>query len=677
MRIDRYDTLITVIDIRAKRMLALKFKIEDGKLYAYNYYLPIENRKMLAVSEINGVNVSTIINQLTADDLYDVDKLKRLEIDTTNHFVCTFVDEGKESSIDIFAPKSDINIFYKKHDINSVIPKKHEDMTEITSPSNNIMLDYASTNVKALLNILNNLLIENDDRQLIDEVSDQIGTLSENYNNVENNLDMIFLSSQLLMLDKKLNLVPEYIENIMRRVLWFDFGEDNLEEANNSILSDGKIDYKKVVKMIRNCIAHSNYKVLDDGTVEFYNDGKNKLNFTVNKKDISSLFDQLSNYYYLEGIFPIILSRTDNYDNNSMDKEALKNYLSKLEIFDIGDYSLREYHDLEVQRMLDEEFGSDISYIRTLSNNNIYNSSRSKDSIIRVFNSKIRRHLIVSEDPKFKNLTVEDIDYIFSNIQELDEQYFYSLSKTTQIQIINDLIYQKYNKNYYLQKNMHKMLEKEHFSNDDLHGNAFDYIKYKSKIELVISALLNNLFLFCYNQNKSNIDSKDLRFPLSFYEDYLSSKIGNFYEFSKERSDYGLIYTSLLKVSSTHAFSEDDYKNIEKQINRCQNRLIKTKNQINGVNNIIDGVATDEEFAITNIDILNRMRDCLAHGFLTMNIKNVNSIMSTELHFYDKHDGEVQFDATITLGELLKTINQSEFINSILNDNQNFSKHTR
>ena len=104
------------------------------------------------------------------------------------------------------------------------------------------------------------------------------------------------------MLDDKLDLIPEYIENIMKRVLWFDFGRDSLEKSNNSILSDGEIDYKKVVKMIRNCIAHSNYKVLDDGTVEFYNDGKNKLNFTVNKKDISSLFDQLSNYYYLEGM---------------------------------------------------------------------------------------------------------------------------------------------------------------------------------------------------------------------------------------------------------------------------------------------------------------------------------------------------------------------------------------
>lgn len=71
------------------------------------------------------------------------------------------------------------------------------------------------------------------------------------------------------------------------------------------------------------------------------------------------------------------------------------------------------------------------------------------------------------------------------------------------------------------------------------------------------------------------------------------------------------------------------------------------------------------------------MRDCLAHGFLTVNIKSINDIMSTELHFYDRYDVKIQFDATISLGDLLKTINQPKFINSILNDNQNFSKHVR
>ena len=677
MRIDRYDTLITVIDSKTKKMMALKFKIEYGKLYAYNFYLPVENRKIVEVSRINGVSVSTIINQITDDDLYDVDKLKKFGIDTTTQFVCTIVDDNKENNIDIFNPETDISIFYKKHETNSVIPVGHEDITPTTSVSNNIMLDYASSNVKALLNILKNLSISSSDKKIINEIVSNIGILSENYNNVDNNLDMIFLSSQLLMLDDKLDLIPEYIENMMRRVLYFDFGDDDLEQTNNSILSNNEIDYKKVIKMIRNCIAHSNYKVLENGNIEFYNEGKNKLNIILNKKYIISLFNQLYNYYYLEGTFPIILSGIDDYDNNSMNKETLEEYLRKLEIFDIGDYSLREHNDSDIQRRLDDDFGLDISYITTYSNNNIYNSAALRDKIIWIFNSKIKRHLIIPKDPKFENLTDEDVKYIINSIQELNEQYFYSLSKTAQIRIINNLIYQRYNKAYYLQKNMHEMLKTDHFDNDDLHNNASDYIKYKSKIELVIISLLNNLLLFCYNQNKSNIAAKNLRFPLNFYKDYLDSRVGNFYEISSEGSDYRLIYTSLLKASSTHALKEEDYRDIENQINRCENRLIKTKNQVSGVSNIIDGIGTDEEYTITNVDILNRMRDCLAHGFLTVNIGSINDIMSTELHFYDKYDGKVQFDAVISFGDLLRTINQPEFINSILNDNQNFSKHVR
>lgn len=262
MRIDRYDTIITVVDREVEKMLALKFKLEYGKLYAYNFYLPNENRKMVEISKINGVNISTIINKVTVDDLYDVNKLKSFGIDTSTQFVFTVVDGNKEGNIDIFNPESDISIFYKKHEINSTIPAECKDITLTTNISNNIMLDYASTNVKGLLNILNNLLISNSDKTLINEVIGNIDILSENYNNDDNNLDMIFLSSLLLMLDDKLNLIPKHIENLMRRVLHFDFGEDNLEQANNSILSNSEIDYKKIIKMIRNCIAHSNYKVL-------------------------------------------------------------------------------------------------------------------------------------------------------------------------------------------------------------------------------------------------------------------------------------------------------------------------------------------------------------------------------------------------------------------------------
>ena len=68
---------------------------------------------------------------------------------------------------------------------------------------------------------------------------------------VKNNLDMIFLSTQLLMMDGNLDFIPEYIENLMRRVLIFDLGVDEHFESNNAILTDGHIDYKKIVKMIR------------------------------------------------------------------------------------------------------------------------------------------------------------------------------------------------------------------------------------------------------------------------------------------------------------------------------------------------------------------------------------------------------------------------------------------
>ena len=95
-----------------------------------------------------------------------------------------------------------------------------------------------------------------------------------------------------------------------------------------------------------------------------------------------------------------------------------------------------------------------------------------KDRIIYHFNNKIKRNIVTLVDPKFKSLSSEEIDYIIQNIKDLNEQYFYSLSLTSHIQIINNLIYQKYNKAYYLQKNMYEMLKTDHFDNKDLHNKG-------------------------------------------------------------------------------------------------------------------------------------------------------------------------------------------------------------
>ena len=105
-----------------------------------------------------------------------------------------------------------MKFFYKKHEINSIIPDEDEEIMDITEATDNIMLEYASSNAKALLNILSNNLIANNDKELINEVLDEFASVSDNYNNVVNNLDMIFLSTELLRVDHKLGHIPKSVE---------------------------------------------------------------------------------------------------------------------------------------------------------------------------------------------------------------------------------------------------------------------------------------------------------------------------------------------------------------------------------------------------------------------------------------------------------------------------------
>ena len=280
---ERYDSLITVINSLKNKMLFLKFKIENGELYAYNMFLAEENRKVLEISKINDVDVTNFIDSIEENDLYSINKMKSYGIDTTSHFICTFIDGETNINFDILSEEENDNIFYKKHEINSIVPDNLSEMIQETSISDNVMLDYASTNAKALLSMLKNMSISETDKSSLNLLLQQFIIIDDNYNNVRNNLDMIFLSTQLLMLDNKLDFIPKYIEDLMSRVLIFDFGIDELDEANNAILTEGQVDYKKIIKMIRNCIAHSNYKVLEDGKIGFVPilDINNKCNWTV------------------------------------------------------------------------------------------------------------------------------------------------------------------------------------------------------------------------------------------------------------------------------------------------------------------------------------------------------------------------------------------------------------
>ena len=84
--ITRYESLITVINFEKSKMLALKFKKIDNKLFAFNFYERKENQKLIEVTKINGVLVSSFIKEFDIDDFYDIEKMKTIGIDTTKEF---------------------------------------------------------------------------------------------------------------------------------------------------------------------------------------------------------------------------------------------------------------------------------------------------------------------------------------------------------------------------------------------------------------------------------------------------------------------------------------------------------------------------------------------------------------------------------------------------------------
>lgn len=663
--INRYDTVITVVDRTKNKMLALKFKIVDGHLYAYNMYEAVENRKMIEVLKINNVEISQIIDKISEKNLYNIDVLKKHGINTEEEFILAMSNGDSVIDFDIFNTESDDKVFYKEHEINENITTEELEIENIGNVSQNVMLDYASTNFKALLKILKANCLSQTDKNSVSEVLTAMESTNDNYGNASNNLDMLFLSSQLLlMMEDKIDYLPENIIYTISKSgqIQLKFDGENLEENNSTILTNGEVDYIKVVNMMRNAIAHSNYKVLENGLIEFYDEGKKgktKMHFTVAKNDVKLLFSQLYNYKYLEGTFPYLCANKLIVTPNPLSYDDLVDYLNELILYDITSY--------EHTRNREEDLGMDLYY---------FNKSTYEEEIENRFNWYITKHLSNDCQLTKQKLNNQDIKYVLESIKEMGEEYFFKLGSTSQIEVVEKLIKFKYNKKYELISNIDAIVEASYNSNESLTARASDYINLKSNLELTITAMLNTLFMFCYNQNNSTIDAGDIRFPETVYKNYMDSRIKEFYDVSKEAADYQNIYISFLKATPTHLIKGEDLELVEKKITKSKNVLVKCKNEINLSGMILEASATRENYDQINKEILHRFRDCLAHGRLKIENIDINNVGNTKLSFYDTYMGQDKFKATISLEGLLKTINQGEFLKTMFNNNANFSKHS-
>lgn len=216
--ITRYESLITVINFEKSKMLALKFKKIDNKLFAFNFYERKENQKLIEVTKINGVLVSSFIKEFDIDDFYDIEKMKTIGIDTTKEFKLELKADEKNIVYNILDENSKDDIFRKDQEINENI-KLENPIEYKQSASENAMLNYASTNTKALMTILKNLSVSDNDKDLMNDFLITISQFNEYFINLDNNLDVLFLSTQMFCLNDMIDYIPSKIKDILNRVL--------------------------------------------------------------------------------------------------------------------------------------------------------------------------------------------------------------------------------------------------------------------------------------------------------------------------------------------------------------------------------------------------------------------------------------------------------------------------
>lgn len=666
--ITRYESLITVINFEKSKMLALKFKKIDNKLFAFNFYERKENQKLIEVTKINGVLVSSFIKEFDIDDFYDIEKMKTIGIDTTKEFKLELKADEKNIVYNILDENSKDDIFRKDQEINENI-KLENPIEYKQSASENAMLNYASTNTKALMTILKNLSVSDNDKDLMNDFLITISQFNEYFINLDNNLDVLFLSTQMFCLNDMIDYIPSKIKDILNRVLIIDYDSKPII-PNDVILTDGIIDYKKVVSTIRNCLAHSNYKVSNEGLVEFLYESKNKIKISMYTKDLKHLFKSIIDFYLLEGVFPVIHYNIPN-SPSPFSREELIDFLKNMEIFTVRNMKIKQFNNSEKQDYMDASIGLDVDYFY------LSISDCSKKQKLESFESRIKKHLSDDSELIITKLSEEEIKTILNIIEKMGSNYFFSLGKTTQIQIIKTIIRKKYNKQYEIIANIDEIINSKYDSNETLINQASNYIKLNTKIELVITAIFNNIFLFCFNQNKEKVDVSGIKFPRKIYQDYLRAKVKEFYDISKSSSDYNCLYKSLLQVASSHSVPLSVFRETENGIIKEKNKLIKSKNSIEIINRVLDEKATEDEFRKVNLEIINRFRNSLAHGKLKVECNDFQNISGTTLIVEDFYEGQRTFYTETTFGDMFSTINQQNFLQSLLNDNQNFLKHNK
>lgn len=645
--------------------LYLRFKQIGDKVFVYNSLIPEENRVYLPVITINGENPIINLEKNKSRFFYEQDEI-------------IIICEINGSAIQLNPTDQTENNYYRKDfKKNEFVDVTYENQTKKISSNPNEHTDFAVSSIKALLLQLKSNTKSASDHFFLDELLNNFNTVTDTYINPNINIDIAYLSTAILLLDDEIKNISDELASELHLKL-YNLNIPNPED-NSCFITNGNINYKLLIKQIRDCFAHSNYQVSSNGHIHFYNFGgpNNSKNFDL-ELDIETLKNVIFIIYktnYLNDIFPVTEYFGSQYYgvNQNITKEKMSDYLDNILLLDVDDlklktgwtninFSARELKGISLEMSMRMSYNDKKKKLNQLKRFRVFYHYKIQN-LLEKRNKLIDRPL--SDDEKSK---------VLQEIHRMGEDYFYSLGIKSQAEVINKIVKSfRKGKKYYIESIIN-VTSQNHFSSNYYEQKSSNYIEQKTQLEIAIMSLLNILMLYCFNKNRINrniscIDVSELVFDNRIYEDLLKTKINKFYLQAASLAEEEKAYITLIQ-SSTKSLNPDFLRATEKAIKQTSNSLVKIKNDIQNIDALISSSTSADKSRI-DLEILNRIRDSIAHGRVNI-IMQSNNILDTELEIIDEYNGIEEFNIKITLRELLQVLNKITYINSITKDNHHF-----
>lgn len=391
--------------------------------------------------------------------------------------------------------------------------------------------------------------------------------------------------------------------------------------CNKLIMTNGNLDISKLVTHVRNAFAHSSYEVIDEGRIRLYsiNKGKYDLNIEISNLLAVAIIDEVN-------------------------KKTLNKYVKYIDLYD-NEETKNEVVDIKEAKMLLSEYHCFTDdEIKGFINRNTFEGKCHFNGAINEINDKLNSVC----GPALA------LDYFIYNKYKNVNEY-------------DDYLYNRYGQYQFYNRPLEEM--------NEVRRNEILF-------KLLFSSLINEEIVRGYNTNQNDIDNMDL--SKMFLDVSSKDRLKNKYEqLLKQRekefnSKHKKIEIQEKKIDTlqkqlkdnkdkdTKYFKETLPKNIENEKNNLKVQMENLKPVLSEVKklHVIIACIDNNDLNICKKDILNHIRNAIAHGNIYFQDFDINHLENTYIVFkdYDEKKKEDSFYATIALKDMMDLVMKKEDI---------------